>query len=104
MDAAGLFSIAQANLHESLSSLQKEKESFENDIRELKDFKEKMTSVHAGRSSKVRLDVGGCIFATSTSTLQTEQSLLSAMFSGNFDLQKDVDNCYFIDRNPQYFR
>jgi hypothetical protein len=104
MSSDHLFRNATLALQEILAKIDQDRTSFEKDSRELQEFKEKMQQTRPGRSTKVRLDVGGCVFATSVSTLQSERSLLSAMFSGNFELTKDPDGCYFIDRNPEYFR
>jgi len=53
---------------------------------------------------KVKLDVGGKIFSTSMTTLtNAPNSMLSAMFSGRYNLETDPDGTIFIDRNPTYF-
>jgi len=55
--------------------------------------------------SKVRLDVGGSIYTTSTQTLRRHpNSLLGLMFSGRHDLQREPDGTYFIDRDGEHFR
>jgi len=54
---------------------------------------------------KVKLDVGGKLFSTTISTLtKYPDSMLGAMFSGRYDLQKNEEDCVFIDRDPKYFR
>lgn len=59
----------------------------------------------AGRDGDVvRLNVGGQIFCTTLSTLRSEESMLSAMFSGRFDVRKDADGAVFIDRDGTHFR
>ena len=54
----------------------------------------------------VRLSVGGVHFATSIDTLTRgdPDSMLSAMFSGRHNVQKDEDGRYFIDRDGTHFR
>lgn len=53
---------------------------------------------------KVRLDVGGCHFTTSLTTLTSEPgSMLAAMFSGRHELEKDDEGRVFIDRDPKAF-
>lgn len=55
--------------------------------------------------SKVRLDVGGSIYTTSTQTLRRHpNSLLALMFSGRRELQREPDGSYFIDRDGDHFR
>jgi len=51
----------------------------------------------------VNLNVGGRHFTTSLETLQKGDTMLSAMFSGRFKLEKGEDGAYFIDRNPERF-
>jgi len=54
--------------------------------------------------SKIKLDVGGKLFATSLSTLMSiGGTFFSAMFSGSFKFALDKDGSYFIDRDPLVF-
>eukprot|EP00899_Mesostigma_viride_P023094 jgi/Mesvir1/396/Mv11287-RA.1 len=60
------------------------------------------TSLLPGR---IRLDVGGTIFATSRSTLLSlDGTFFAGMFSGRFELKPEDDGTYFIDRDPTGFR
>ncbi len=43
------------------------------------------------RSDKIRLNVGGKHFVMTVGTLCKEESMLSAMFDGNFDTSPDHD-------------
>ncbi|XP_030634360.1 BTB/POZ domain-containing protein KCTD6a isoform X2 [Chanos chanos] len=53
----------------------------------------------------VTLNVGGHLYTTSLSTLQRyPDSLLSAMFSGDFPIARDSQGNYFIDRDGTLFR
>eukprot|EP00761_Pharyngomonas_kirbyi_P001131 gb/GECH01001132.1/.p1 GENE.gb/GECH01001132.1/~~gb/GECH01001132.1/.p1 ORF type:complete len:267 (+),score=68.82 gb/GECH01001132.1/:1-801(+) len=53
----------------------------------------------------IKLNVGGTIFSTRLTTLQKDpNSMLAAMFSGRFPLQKDEKGCFFLDRDPKPFR
>ena len=53
---------------------------------------------------KIKLDVGGKIFSTSITTLVSEpDSMLAAMFSGRFELEKDEEGTFFIDRDGKHF-
>ncbi|XP_040049952.2 BTB/POZ domain-containing protein KCTD6 isoform X1 [Gasterosteus aculeatus] len=56
-------------------------------------------------SSPVTLNVGGCLYTTSLSTLQRyPDSMLGAMFRGDFPTTRDSQGSYFIDRDGTLFR
>ena len=51
------------------------------------------------------MNVGGVHFKTSLLTLTKDpNSMLSAMFSGQFEEDLDEDGSYFIDRDGDLFR
>lgn len=53
----------------------------------------------------IKLNVGGKIFMTSITTLRRDPNcMLAAMFSQRFELVKQEDGAYFIDRDGTYFR
>lgn len=53
----------------------------------------------------VKLNVGGKIFQTTWDTLTKEcNSMLSAMFAGQFPIQLDENGCVFIDRDGKHFK
>ncbi|XP_034440367.1 BTB/POZ domain-containing protein KCTD6a isoform X1 [Hippoglossus hippoglossus] len=53
----------------------------------------------------VTLNVGGCMYSVTMSTLQRyPESMLGAMFSGDFPTVKDSHGNYFIDRDGPLFR
>jgi hypothetical protein len=53
---------------------------------------------------KLNINVGGCIFATRLATLRKyPDTMLGAMFSGRYPIQKDKDGNYFIDRDGTHF-
>ena len=55
--------------------------------------------------SKVVLNIGGHIFSTSITTLsRVEDSFLAVMFSGRYNLQRESDGSFFIDRDGTNFR
>jgi len=61
-------------------------------------------SLPEGIPSVVKLNVGGKIFMTTHSTLTSHpNSMLGAMFSGRYPLNKDEDGAYFLDTNPKTF-
>jgi hypothetical protein len=52
----------------------------------------------------LNINVGGCIFATRLATLRKyPDTMLGAMFSGRYPIQKDKDDNYFIDRDGTHF-
>eukprot|EP00697_Spironema_sp_BW2_P013690 gnl/Spiro4/3910_TR1940_c0_g1_i1.p1 gnl/Spiro4/3910_TR1940_c0_g1~~gnl/Spiro4/3910_TR1940_c0_g1_i1.p1 ORF type:complete len:318 (+),score=99.10 gnl/Spiro4/3910_TR1940_c0_g1_i1:34-987(+) len=56
-------------------------------------------------SGRIRLDVGGTVFATTLSTLtRLPNNFFAAMFSGRFALKPEADGSLFIDRDPFVFR
>lgn len=53
----------------------------------------------------IKLDVGGSYYTTARATLLSEpDTMLSAMFSGNFALKKDSKGRIFIDRDGDAFQ
>lgn len=53
----------------------------------------------------VNLNVGGCVYSTSLSTLQRyPDSMLGAMFCGDVPTVRDAHGNYFIDRDGPLFR
>lgn len=53
----------------------------------------------------VTLNVGGCVYSTSLSTLQRyPDSMLGAMFRGELPTVRDARGNYFIDRDGPLFR
>lgn len=54
--------------------------------------------------TKIKLDIGGCKFTTTITTLQRfPHTMLGAMFSGRHALQLDADGYFFIDRDGRHF-
>ena len=67
------------------------------------DEKNRIANTHIF-DSKIKLDVGGHIFATTITTLKRfEDTVIGAMFSGHHDLTMDESGTYFIDRNGRNF-
>lgn len=55
-------------------------------------------------SNIIKINVGGKRFTTTLTTLISKKdSMLAAMFSGRFDIEKDEEGYFFIDRNGKYF-
>jgi len=69
-----------------------------------KEVLEKLEKTQVDTEGKIKLDVGGTIFATSLQTLKSvPDSYFSVMFSERWNLKKGEDGCCFIDRNPKVF-
>eukprot|EP01103_Thecamoeba_quadrilineata_P017027 TRINITY_DN5889_c0_g1_i1.p1 TRINITY_DN5889_c0_g1~~TRINITY_DN5889_c0_g1_i1.p1 ORF type:complete len:506 (+),score=101.30 TRINITY_DN5889_c0_g1_i1:89-1606(+) len=93
-----------------------EKERLDSDAREqmgeleeqkrrLNEEKTRMAAHQRAVESRIRLNVGGAVFETSTATLTAESgSMLASMFSGRYPIAKDEAGCVFIDRDGTYFR
>ncbi|ETO25064.1 hypothetical protein RFI_12080, partial [Reticulomyxa filosa] len=61
--------------------------------------------IYLSSNNRVSVNVGGNLFETTMNTLASDQgSMLSAMFSGRFHMEKDEKGAFFIDRDPTYFR
>mmetsp|Transcript_30348 Transcript_30348/g.42610 ORF Transcript_30348/g.42610 Transcript_30348/m.42610 type:complete len:311 (+) Transcript_30348:16-948(+) len=57
----------------------------------------------AKQKTKIKLDVGGKIFATSKSTLVSMEGTYFHALLGSGNWQPEEDGSYFIDRNPKHF-
>jgi len=69
-----------------------------------KDSREGALNVQLTSSRQVRLDVGGYKYSTTLTTLTADpNSMLAAMFSGRFPVEKNEEGCVFIDRDGRYF-
>jgi len=67
--------------------------------------KEEMVSKFLIDDDIIELNVGGTVFTTYLQTLtKIPESMLAAMFSGRFPLNKDSTGRIFIDRDPRIFR
>lgn len=67
-------------------------------------MKKKVTDLLRTSVNVIELDVGGARFKTSMSTLTSvPDSMLGAMFSGRFELNRQADGSVFIDRDGRLF-
>ena len=84
-------------LEEARRQLDEDRRAFEEECRRVENV---LSDVE-----QVTLNVGGCRFTTSVSTLRNapSPSLFNAMFSGRHKLVKDQEGCYFIDRDGRHF-
>ena len=97
----------EAAVEEERSQLDVERERLDADEARFRDEAarvDELSRTSCG-DNKVRLDVGGSIYATTTQTLRRyPNSLLALMFSGRHELQREPDGSYFIDRDGAHFR
>jgi len=85
------------------AQIREDREKLKKEIESWKIFRQKIFSVSF--KNKIKLDVGGQIFATSMKTLvQIPGTFFSEMMSGLHKVEMDKDGCYFIDRDPIVFR
>ena len=95
-DAENHFKEACKIFERESSRLRREQESIDA-------MSKKLDQVHF--SSTVELNVGGQRFTTSVQTLSKDpNSMLSAMFSGRFEMKPSKDGSFFIDRDGTHFR
>eukprot|EP01083_Nonionella_stella_P088489 246630_1 len=61
--------------------------------------------VFLSQNNRIIINVGGSSYETTLNTLSADQSsMLSAMFSGRFKIERDENGSIFIDRDPTHFR
>lgn len=84
---------------------EKEEKDFQEQKQKFDEELKQMETLHTIQENKIKLDIGGQIYTTSLQTLKRDaDSMLAAMFSGRYELKKEADNSYFIDRDGTYFR
>lgn len=91
-------------LQEETAKLDSERKRLEQERATFEAMKAKIASIHF--PEKLKLNVGGQLFATSRESLLREKdSLFSSMFSGRgFKVEPDEEGAYFIDRDGTHFR
>ena len=95
-DAMETLDAGQVALTDDLCLLEKSKENF---LR----MSERLNNVHF--VDPILLDVGGHILKTNQGTLLKDpNSMLAAVFSQRFNLEKQQNGSYFIDRDGTHFR
>ena len=78
--------------------LQKEKDQLQKEVQRMSE----MNRIHATR---IKLDIGGHVYATSIMILiRDSQSMLAAIFNGRHSVETQEDRSYFIDRDGTHFR
>ena len=88
---------------------EKELEAKEKKVQKEKDKLQKeiqlMSEMNKICATRIKLDIGGHVYATSVLTLTKDpQSMLATMFSGRHSVKKEEDGSYFIDRDGTHFR
>ena len=93
---------AEKSLNSFLNLLDANLKVLDEANRHHKEMSMKLSNVHFGEN--VKIDIGGRIFRTSLKTLRREsESFLALMFSEKFDLKKEDDGSFFIDRDGTFF-
>ena len=99
---------AQAGVAKQLAELQARNDDFmaeqEKVREEVLKLKGRVDHDTAAVRQHVKLNVGGCKFETTASTLtKYENTYFSAAFSGRHEVRLDDDGYYFIDRDGKHF-
>ena len=85
--------------------IQNEKDQLQNEKDQLQNEIQRMSEMNNICETRIKLDIGGHVYTTSTLTLTRDtQSMLAAMFSGRHSVKKEEDGSYFIDRDGTHFR
>jgi hypothetical protein len=115
-EALNLLSRVQSIVAQEKSQVEKVRQSVEDELLEARRAleAEKVALAHERRASRVQMDqnkervklnVGGVLYETTLSTLRKEESFLSALFSGRYEVAVDEkDGSVFIDRDGVVFR
>lgn len=95
----------EETLKENSRNLDNEKQDFLERQRRFQEEVARMESLHQIQETKIKLDVGGQVYTTSIQTLRRDpESLLAAMFSGRYEMKREPDGSYFVDRDGTHFR
>eukprot|EP00755_Sulcionema_specki_P014491 Sspe_Gene.56818::Locus_31235_Transcript_1_1_Confidence_1.000_Length_1528::g.56818::m.56818/K10297/FBXO11; F-box protein 11 len=89
---------------EEKQQLAAEREQLTRDKAAYESMLKRIEEVNKMNREKVTLNIGGYIYETSVDTLTCEEgSMLEAMFSGRFNVEKEESGACFIDRDHTYF-
>lgn len=67
------------------------------------DDDDSLKHIFLSTNNKVKLNIGGSVFATTISTLCREQSMFTGLFGGQFTPELDEWGAVFVDRDAGYF-
>ena len=95
----------EMRIKEEQRKLITERERFYSERRRFDDEIRRVQELNRISDARVRLNIGGHTYMTSTLTLTRDvDSMLAAMFSGRHALTQEADGSYFIDRDGTHFR
>lgn len=95
----------ESNLETDRERLKTEQEAFQERRHKFAEELVRMHTINMIQDSRVKLNIGGHVFMTSTLTLTKDpESMLAAMFSGRHALKQEEDGSYFLDRDGTHFR
>ncbi|KAK9906838.1 hypothetical protein WJX75_008901 [Coccomyxa subellipsoidea] len=94
-----------ANIVQERETLRQERDQLEETRHAFEEERLRVAQVTANASEQVTLNVGGCKYTTTATTLRNAPapSLFNAMFSGRHALQPDENGCFFLDRDGRHF-
>lgn len=94
-----------AALESEKKRFEEEKEAFQEERHLFAEELVRMHTVNVIQETRIKLNIGGHTFVTSTFTLTKDpNSMLAAMFSGRHALKQEEDGGYFLDRDGTHFR
>ena len=90
---------------EDVDEKEKELEAKQEQLQKEKDQLQRMSEMNRIHATRIKLDIGGHVYATSIMILiRDSQSMLAAIFNGRHTVMTQEDGSYFIDRDGTHFR
>ena len=100
----GFIASAEQEAKNIIAEAEKQTEAMKFEVAKWEEEKKRIDSTHIFEP-KIKLDVGGHIFATTTTTLtRFPDTMLGTIFSGRHALTTDKAGMCFIDRDGTHFR
>eukprot|EP01062_Namystynia_karyoxenos_P062240 TRINITY_DN55153_c0_g1_i1.p1 TRINITY_DN55153_c0_g1~~TRINITY_DN55153_c0_g1_i1.p1 ORF type:complete len:468 (+),score=161.60 TRINITY_DN55153_c0_g1_i1:81-1484(+) len=98
------FQKLQRLFQEEKQQIALEREQLAKERADFEQMKKRIETVNKMSDNKVVLNIGGTVFETSRETLTCEEgSMLEAMFSGRFHVEREDSGACFIDRDGTSF-